>query len=408
MRRLSRDARWRSRIALASALVSLVTIAPADAAEPVVTIAGAPSVVYNPALDACAPNDQPDMNPRAFRDAAGQTVVFALHFVNRPLRGPDLDHIKIDCHVSLDSPLDGDPAHFADRFYVASTWTRDGRDVGALIHEEYHADEHERCAFKDSLACWYNTILAFHSTDGGTSFTKMRPEVVAAAPFTQDVDQGRHRGFFEPSNMFGDGRFVYAFVSTTGWLGQDAGSCLFRSSNPSDSASWRAYDGAAFTVRYVDPYRRGGAPAPKPCKVIAPFSYAVGSVVRHASSKKWLAFFQAAAGGAFPVEGFYYASSDDLLHWEPARLLLAGRTLFGDWCKAGDTALINYPSVLDARSPSRNFDTIGDHPTLFFTSMQAHACQTSGRLLARMPLDVRVTNDRADILRKHERVRRRS
>ena len=281
-----------------------------------------------------------------------------------------------------------------------------GRDIGALVHEEFHADEHKRCDFKTSLACWYNTIIAFHSTDGGTTFTKMRPQVVAAAPFTQDVDQGRHRGFFEPSNMFGDGRYVYAFVSTTGWLGQDAGSCLFRSANPSDSMSWRAYDGAAFTIRYSDPYHRSGAPAPKPCQVIAPFRYAVGSVVRHAPSGTWLAVFQAAAGGAFPVEGFYYASSHDLLHWEPARLLLAGRTLFGDWCRAGDTALINYPSVLDPGSPNRNFDTTGDHPVLFFTSMRAHACQTSERLLVRVPLEVRI--DHADTLPKPERVRRRS
>ena len=370
--------------ALGLVIVSGATTARAD--DPTIAFSGKLSVVYDPAVDACTPNDQPDMNPRAFRDASGRVVMFALHFVNRPLRGPDLDHLKIDCHVSLDSPLDPDPAHFADRFYVASTWTRDGHDVSALIHEEYHADQHGRCAFKTDLACWYNTILAFRSDDGGDTFNKARPTVVAAAPFRQDVDQGRHRGFFEPSNMFSDGRFVYVFVSTTGWSGQEAGSCLLRTSDPRDPALWRAYDGAGFTIRYADPYHQTFDP--KPCMVIQPFAYAVGSVVRHAASGRWLAIFQAAAGGQFPVEGFYTSTSRDLLHWEPARLLIAGRTLFGDWCKAGDTSLINYPSILDPHSTSRDFDTIGDHPLLFYTSMQAHDCQTRDRILLRQPLDV--------------------
>ena len=347
--------------------------------------AGDPKVVYDPLVNACTKIDTPDMNARAFRDASGTITMFALHFVNRPLRGPSLDRLKSDCHVSLDSPLDPDPAHFADRFYLAATWTRDGRDVSALVHEEYHADQHKRCAFATDLACWYNTILAFRSTDGGESFAKASPTVVAAAPFKQDVEQGRHRGFFEPSNMFSDGRYVYVFVSTTGWTGQAAGSCLLRTSDPRDPSLWRAYDGNGFTIRYADPYKH--SLDPKPCQVIQPFAYAVGSVVRHEPSKRWLAIFQA-VGGQFPVEGFYTSTSRDLIHWEPPRLLVAGRTLFGDWCKAGDTMLINYPSLLDPASKSRNFDTIGDHPLLFYTSMHARDCQTDARVLLRQPVDV--------------------
>ena len=371
--------------------VLLLVAGAARADELVASLAGTAATVYDPA-QGCSGIDEPDMNPRAFRDADGHAVMFALHYVAHPLRGPDLDHLVIDCRSALDSPLDPEPSHFADRLYVASTWTRDGAHVGALIHEEYHADEHDRCAGKDSLACWYNTVLGFHSGDGGARFERSRPLVVAAAPFTQDVGQGRHRGFFEPSNMFGDGRFVYAFVSTTGWDGQDAGSCLFRTDDPTRSDRWRAYDGRAFATRYADPYRSTWLP--QPCAVIAPFAFAVNSVVRHAPSGLWLAVLQASAGsGAFPVDGFYYASSRDLLHWSPARLLLAGRTLYSNRCGAGAPQggdLVNYPAVLDPASASRNFDAVGPSPFLYFVAMEARGCGTGHRLLLRRPLAITV------------------
>ena len=389
--------RQRAAASLLAAALAICATVPAGAQDLTLAFDGDPKVAYDPAIDACTKIDEPDMNARAFRDASGAITMFALHFVNRPLRGPSLDRVKIDCHVSLDSPLDPDPAHFADRFYLAATWTRDGRDVSALVHEEYHADQHKRCAFTTDLACWYNSVLAFHSIDGGDAFTKASPTVVAAAPFKQDVEQGRHRGFFEPSNMVSDGRYVYVFLSTTGWTGQAAGSCLFRTSDPRDPSLWRAYDGIGFTIRYADPYRHSFDP--KPCQVIQPFAYAVGSVVRHVPSKRWIAIFQAAAGGQFPVEGFYTSTSRDLIHWEPSRLMIAGRTLFGDWCKAGDTMLINYPSLLDPDSRSRNFDTIGDHPMLFYTSMHANNCQTDARVLLRQPVDVRPEGDRSALER---------
>ena len=384
--------------ALATVGALILAAGAARADELAVSLAGSPTVVYDPARDGCSGIDEPDMNPRAFRDSDGRAVMFALHYVAHPLRGPDLDRLKIDCWSALDSPLDPEPSHFADRLYVAATWTRDGSRVGALVHEEYHADEHGRCSVGDSLGCWYNTVLGFHSRDGGRRFERSEPLVVAAAPFTQEVGQGRHRGFFEPSNMFGRGGSVYAFVSTTGWDGQDAGSCLFRTDDPMRPDRWRAYDGRAFAIRYADPYRSNALP--QPCEVIRPFSFAVNSVVHHAPSGLWLAVLQAAAGaGAFPVDGFYYASSRDLLHWSPPHLLLAGRTLYSNRCKAGDDGargdLVNYPSVLDPSSASRNFDEVAATPFLYFVAMETRGCATAHRLLMRRPLAITLRRDAA-------------
>jgi hypothetical protein len=364
---------------------------PASAADLRLELVGTPSIVFNSTRDACDPNDVPDINPRAYRDSSGSVHVFALHFENRALRGPDLVHLKIDCHVALGSPLDPDPAHYADRNFVAATWTIDGRAVSALVHHEYHADDHQRCRVGGELACWYNSVLAYQSRDAGERFTKAAPLVVAAAPFTQDVEQGRHRGFFNPSNIVSDGAYEYVFASTTGWDGQGFGNCLFRTSDPTKPGLWRAFDGMGFTIRYDDPYK--GPTHPKPCMPIAPFTYALGSITRHAASKLWVAVFQASAGGAFPLDGFYYATGRDLLHWGPPRILTAGKTLYGDLCKAGPS-IINYPAVLDPASTSRNFDDIGDRPDLFFTIMQVQGCETGERTLVRQALRVTMVDSK--------------
>ena len=115
-------------------------------------------------------------------------------------------------------------------------------------------------------------------------------------------------------------------ASTTGWTDGDqaGGVCLFRSDRPEDPGSWRAWNGQAYAIRYTDPYRT--EPHPGPCAVISPFPAPVGSIVRIEPSGLWLAAFQAKAdAGAFPVSGFYTATSRDLLHWSQPRLLLPGR-----------------------------------------------------------------------------------
>ena len=158
---------------------------------------------------------------------------------------------------------------------------------------------------------------------------------------------------------------------------QEAGVCLFRSAAPGDPRSWRAWDGRSFSVAYADPYR--GTPHPAPCAVVAPFPAPVGSIVRVEPGGLWLAAFQAKAdAGAFPLSGFYYATSSDLLHWSAPRLLLAGPTLYDDACRAGGP-LVSYPVILDPASPSRNFDRAGRTADLYYDVLQTEGCTVTGR-----------------------------
>ena len=383
-----------------AALAALSTLAgPAGAApEPPLsslTLVGPPGVIFKAGRDACDGADVPDAPARAFREAGGTVAVFGMHYRNRALRGPDLDHLKLDCAVVLDSGEKSDPALYDDRSWITATWTEDGRAVAALLHHEYQGNEHPgRCPAGTYMACWYNTITAAASTDGWRSFLRASPPaVVAGAPFRQEVDQGRHRGFFNPSNILADGPWRYMLASTTGWYrpgsGQEGGVCLFRTATPADPSSWRAWTGSGFTAAFPDPYRKPVKLADT-CRPVAPFPAPVGAVVRHRGTGAFIAVFMAKAGGDFPQSGFYWTTSRDLLAWDRPRLLLAGATLYDDPCGTPG-GLITYPSLLDPGAKGRNFDDVGDTALLTYATLRTEGCTvTSDRDLIRRPVAIKV------------------
>ena len=236
-------------------------------------------------------------------------------------------------------------------------------------------------------------MLSVRSDDGGANFAPSSPLVVAAAPFRQDVGQGRHRGFFNPSNMFAMGPFVYAFVSTTGWSGQDAGECLIRTRDPLDSAGWRGWDGADFTVRWRDPYGAHDSTPQKSCAPVEPFGYPVGSVVRHRASGQFVAVWDAPKiDGKFPTYGLYYATSRDLLHWS-APALLAALPVLNATCGTNESNrdgwITAYPAMIDADAHGRNFDDTGDTPWLFYARIKNVGCNPAGeRMLMRQRIRI--------------------
>ncbi|WP_292507286.1 hypothetical protein [Methylobacterium sp.] len=382
------------------AILALLTLAgPVRAAgEPplsALTLVGGPHIVFEATRDACDGADVPDASARAFRDASGAVALFGMHYRNRVLRGPDLDTLKLDCAVVLDSAGNPDPARYDDRSWITATWTEDGSKVAALVHHEFQADKHPgRCRSKVYMECWYNTILAASSSDGGRSFIRAAPPaVVAGAPFKQEVGQGRHRGFFNPSNIVGDGRWRYVFASTTGWItagtSQEHGVCLFRTDSPADPTRWRAWTGTGFTARFPGPYGPS-RPESDTCKPVAPFPTPVGAVVRHRATGTWIALFMAQASAAFPRSGFYWTTSRDLLAWDQPRLLLEGATLYDDPCKATG-GLIAYPSLLDPAATGRNFDDVGDTALMTYVTLRTEGCAiTSDRDLVKRRLAIKV------------------
>ena len=341
---------------------------------PSIRFAKAPMVIvfdYN--KDRCAEWNIPDAPLRAYRAANGRVVAFASGYDNRPLIGPSLDEIKQTCQSSLTSTTNADPALYEGMRYVTATWTKDGIHVAALIHNEYHAERFGKCSYTRGLQCWYNTILAASSNDSGQTFLiPSIPRVVAAPPFTQDVDQGRHRGFFNPSNILFRGGNWYMAVHTTGGGEQRPGTCLFRSSNVDDPGSWRSFDGQNFTGPSVDPYRNDSH-LYAPCIPMTNIS-TLGSISYYAALDIYLGLFQQVDQG-HPHGSIAFAWSKDMLHWGPHTVLLDRPDMSSNDCS--DTERYGYPSVLDPQAPGLNFDVIGRTSYLFLTRFHVKDCKLS-------------------------------
>jgi hypothetical protein len=386
-------ARIVSMIALAAGLSTLAaaTAMAQSAGPPVprIMLDGPEEIVFDPKRDACDGHDVPDVPPRLYRDAAGQIRLFALHFENRALKTADLAKLKLDCRVVLRGSGAPDPAAYDDRSWIAATWTGDGKTIHGLIHHEYQGNTHPgRCKSKVYIECWYNSILAIRSDDAGETFRKTASSVVASAPFPQDVGQGRHRGFFNPSNIVTDGVWHYMLAATTGWEGQRSGACLFRTEDIANPGAWRAFDGVGFETAFVDPYRAKSDPG-KTCQPVGPFPAPVGSITKHRGSGLWIAVFQASAGGRFPVAGIYAAASRDLKAWSEASLVLATKTLYDQPCGAG--FLNSYPTLIDRDAKTRNFEDTGDAPELYLSRLRVDGCTHTGdRKLVRMRVRIGV------------------
>ena len=341
---------------------------------PSVRLADTPmAIVFDWRRDHCTEWDIPDAPLRAFRAADGKVVAFASSYDNLPFAGASLGQITHTCHSSLVSKPQADPAGYEGLRYVTATWTKDGIHVAALIHNEYHAERFGKCAYAETMQCWYNTILVASSGDSGETFTvETSPRVVAAIPFTQAVGQGRHRGFFNPSNvLFRDG-YWYVAANTTGGGEQQTGTCLFRSADVNDPSAWKSFDGHDFTGPSIDPYR-DDINRYVPCQPMTGVN-TLGSISYYAPLSLYLGVFQGADRN-HPHGSIAFAWSKDMLHWGPHTTLLDRPDMSSRDCT--DVERYGYPSVLDPQAPGRNFDLIDKTPYLFLTRFHVEGCKLS-------------------------------
>jgi len=369
---------------------------PASAASalPSVRVVGQPQPVFDWGESACEPMNYPDLPARAFRDFEGGVQLLISHFDNFRLIGPSLDRLAIDCDPVLLSHRSAAPRRFQDREWIASIFTRDGKNVWALVHEEYQGNRHRgRCPSHRYYRCWYNAITLAHSSDGGRTYTQAAPprNLVAAAPYRYRPDRGP-AGVFTPSNIVSgpDGAF-YVLVRVRD-PGRERGTCLLRSRHVGRPRSWRAWNGAGFTGRFRNPYRarpRGGIP----CVPVGQGSIAemAESLTYNTALGRYLLVGLAPPGANSigpKARGIYFSTSPDLIHWSERRLVTRAVTTHNYACD-GPSPLA-YPSVIDPESGSPTFATSGAHPFLYYTQFRYRGCrQTAERDLMRVPLAVR-------------------
>ena len=335
---------------------------------------------------------------RAFRNAAGQVVLISSHFVTRRAVGPDLGQVRHQCSPVMSSAQDPDPAKFNDREWLTAPYTLDGRTVYALVHEEYEGYTHPGgCASKDDpLKCWYNSVTLAVSRDGGATFSHAAPppaDLVATVPYRYVPNVSLY-GVFQPSNIVRrDDGYYYSLVRVEKYAEQQPGSCLIRTRRLDDPRSWRAWDGAGFTVTFVDPYSE---PPPPPaghlCRPVSPneISGMTDSLTFNTYLNKYILVSATLDNDRVrgrSVWGFYYSLSKDLISWTHRKLFKEVELLQSYRC--GGRNPVYYPSLLDPESTSRNFETTGRRPYLYFVRYHYANCEaTLNRDLVRIPIEI--------------------
>jgi hypothetical protein len=362
---------------------------PAPPASAMVT--GPPETVFDWSSQACAPDELPDLPVRAFRDYRGRVELILPHFNSWRMLGPSLNDLHVTCRVVMGSSLDHDPADFNDREWIASLYTRDGRHIAALVHEEYHGTAPGKCVYLDPTSCWYNAITYARSSDGGYSFHQPAPprQLVASSP-------DRYRPGLEPAGVFSPSNIVqspadgYYYAMALSLTPQGAsGTCVMRSRDPFRASSWRSWDGAGFGLRFADPYEAIGG-APRACALVSTPEIAAmhESLTYNTYLNRFILVGLAAApGGSGHVSGVYFSLSSDVVHWSPRKLLM--RVTPKQRFRCGGPKPIAYPSLIDPTSASRTFSTTGRRPYLYYTRFNYAGCKLGpDRDLIRVPVDL--------------------
>jgi hypothetical protein len=342
---------------------------------------GPPVSAFDTSKESCEPIDIPDAAARAFKDYKGTVHLIASHYVTRAGLGPSLEAAKHNCQVVLSSPHDGNVADFDDATWLNAFYSVDGKRIVALGHMEYHGWEHGSCASKtDTVSCWYNVDTFNLSEDGGYHFVRPKPpgNYFLSLPYKYQVNQGP-QGYSVDSNIVKVGQWYYDEVYAWSWppncgngKGRKSclvpdGACAIRTANILDPASWRGWDGADFTVEFVDPYHGAVAnPASHVCALVPYLDYSNG-INYHPASHLFVATLWNQGSASWGPEGVYFTTSPDFIHWSKPELALTQNQMLrrepeGNWS-------YQYFSLIDPKSQDSNYMTITDEPYLYYVRM---------------------------------------
>src|SRR3990167_1214841 len=155
-------------IAIGVALGTSVAFA---APQVTVKVTGQPEVVYSYTQDQCNKLDVPDNPARAFQNASGQNVLVfgnshGYYYTTTPTLGAPLTR---DCGTSILNSAgiarNSDPSSYYNALWIIATWTQNGNDVYALVHNEYHPTHGP----SDNGMGYWNMVSAV-SHNGGKTF----------------------------------------------------------------------------------------------------------------------------------------------------------------------------------------------------------------------------------------------
>ncbi|KAA3619653.1 MAG: T9SS C-terminal target domain-containing protein [Calditrichaeota bacterium] len=352
----------------------------------------AEETVFDWSADSCEQIDIPDAPARFFRDADGKIQVIAPHFTNYRMIGDDFNSLVRDCSNGpiLSSHKNHDPAMWNDHEWILGTYTTDGKNIHAIIHNEFHGAENTdvvSCPSGDYLKCWYNGLTYASSSDTGRTFTHATApnHFVATIPYPYEPDIG-------PSGIFGGSNIVkhptdgyyYVLIHLEARGAYDWGTGIMRTTDLSDPTSWRAWDGEGYNVQFVDPHNDSGFDpndhVAKPIAGNGALEKMHQSLTWNTYFNKWMLVGSAQKSG---VWGFYYSLSEDLIRWTVRKKIMNANLLINPKHSLNEDVLA-YPAIVDHADTSRNFEITGRDVHLYFTRM--HPGNTYDRDLVRVPI----------------------
>lgn len=205
------------------------------------------------------------------------------------------------------------------------------------------------------------------STDGGQTYTQppVPDHLVANLPYRYDPEW--MRAIWQPSNIVRNPNDGYYYVliqrdeHPADYSFNVQGMCLIRTQTLDDPASWRAWDGVGFNMRFINPYTETAAnPEEHVCELVSP---EIGALTFGLSYNTYLEKFIAVGVG---YEGYYFSTSGDLIHWTPRQFFREASQTFAP---GAQPPYYPYPTLIDHDSPSASFDVTGQFPYLYFSRL---------------------------------------
>lgn len=388
-------------------LLLLALVAVRAAPLPAVSLGPIESVLDWPTQANCScaespgctdPNDpdSPDTPPRAFVDKAGIAHLWASDAESRQsTRNASEPSARWahNCSVSAPSPFDCRTDRYSFQTWLHSPYMMDdGVTAFALTHMEYHGwscVSNSSCPSSNGGDCAMEAIQLWVSRDGGWTWSPQPAaapaNLIAVSPYTYEYSRDNFNrselGFGDPSSIVFDPSsgtynvFIAAAnpdIGDNGWTGvQQRGQCLLRSPTPLDAASWRAWDGADFTVQFVNPYAAPIANlSAHACEPVSAPDFIIVNVGWSTKFSSWIASgfgdYTYPNGTRIPCCGAWlYSTSDDLTSWAQPQLVRPCKQegLHRDW--EYDPAFLS-EDAWTLRGKRNWHESIGDTTYMYF------------------------------------------
>ena len=276
--------------------------------------------MFDHTRDGCSPTDIPDAPARAFRDTPGRAAD------RLPLRhaadvGPDLTGApplrRGDGLGPRPQPGATSPTGVDRRPVLAPTAERSTRS----------------CTTSTRATSTSNAARRASTLSAGTTRSRLRSRPTAAAPSSSrrrpptgrepavryEPDAGRTASS-SPSNIVrNDDGYYYALLQAPALPGPAQRHVPDAHARLDGPASWRAWDGSSYSVRFVNPYRSRGRPRTtlRARLLRRDRGHDAKPHLQHLSRQVRARVPWPTPAGRGGSVGLYYSLSDDLIDWEP-------------------------------------------------------------------------------------------